>query len=342
MESIPGYHLQQHSPLRPLEWRWRRATYLATLGRRLSRGDDDAPTISAARFLAALGNGREQAELERIWPGMQQAETLANQCVPDPRQRWEVEARLLAGEDDASIAARCTLTPASVGWFEALYFNVRDRLAARDWIAIRAIGRGLWDGFTLSDLGGVWRALGYYGGPAALDVIIPLTRDGLFLGGKAEQFTEREPVLAATARRAVLALLVPANAEPRRLAEVHLELLKLERCQTGSAVAWRVLRRVTSKLESLAAVQVDGRVTGERRDAARSDPPSTETQDTTSGAATQSVDDSRSGPRVMNSGARRTGRSGRRPPAMPYRKDDALLSDERAAGGRRRDEGGAA
>jgi hypothetical protein len=56
---------------------------------------------------------------------------------------WEARARILAGQSDEGVAARCRLAPETVHWFEARHFRVRDRLDAADWVAARVIGPGL-------------------------------------------------------------------------------------------------------------------------------------------------------------------------------------------------------
>ena len=45
-----------------------------------------------------------------------------------------LEARILAAMSDQEIAAGCSTLPEVVEWYEALYFNVHDRLHAHDWI----------------------------------------------------------------------------------------------------------------------------------------------------------------------------------------------------------------
>lgn len=249
-EAIAGYPFQRPNPLRPLPWRWQRALYLTAANRRLVPGRDDAPTVAAARFLAARRAGRDRAALERNWPGLQAARALVE--AGDPRQRWEVEARLLSGTDDEAIAARCDLAPAAVRWYERLFFHVRDRLAAHDWIAARALGPGLWHGFSPYDLGGIWRAFGYHGGSLVLDVIIPLTWNGVPIGAGACQSTVAKNVRAtAAARRAILALMVPPNADPLRLAAFRNALLRLTNSARGSVTARKALQQANSILESL-------------------------------------------------------------------------------------------
>src|SRR5205823_1941825 len=62
----------------------------------------------------------------------------------------------------------------AVARFEALYFAVRERLGAADWVdrmAVRPRGPAV----ASRDLGEVWRALGYGGGPQGLDLVVAAT-----------------------------------------------------------------------------------------------------------------------------------------------------------------------
>ncbi len=45
-----------------------------------------------------------------------------------------IEARILARQDDFSIAEELCTIPETMEWYEALFFNVRDRLHGHDWI----------------------------------------------------------------------------------------------------------------------------------------------------------------------------------------------------------------
>src|SRR5205823_11719364 len=67
------------------------------------------------------------------------------------------------------------------------FFEVRPRLRARDWIVARVIGAGLWLGFERDDLGGVWKAFGYFGGPTILDAVLAVSRPG---GPKEDETTK--------------------------------------------------------------------------------------------------------------------------------------------------------
>jgi hypothetical protein len=155
---------------RPLDWRLRRARGLVADGRRGSPRRDDAATLQLVGYLRALGRcraERDRAAVRKKWPDLDAARRLHEGGGP---RRDEVEARLVAGQDDDAVAARCGLTPGAVAAYEAVHFHVRDRLAARDWLAGRVVGPGLWCGFRRGDRAGLWRALALLGGVPALEV----------------------------------------------------------------------------------------------------------------------------------------------------------------------------
>lgn len=158
------------APLRPAAFRWARAQRLFLLGdpldprcddpltarvldyQRTIRGTDFPPKCPAPRFQLLHRVYAENGEL-----------------------RWELEARLLAGQNDRAIARRIDLTRGLVRRYEQICSTCRDRLSASDCILFTFIGPGPIDGFAPGDLGGVWKWTGYFGGPYGLDATIAAT-----------------------------------------------------------------------------------------------------------------------------------------------------------------------
>jgi hypothetical protein len=69
---IPSFtEIQQHSPVRPPDWRWRRAQSLVATSRYYCRRRDDPETGRAARYLRAVARcegGITSAQVERDFP----------------------------------------------------------------------------------------------------------------------------------------------------------------------------------------------------------------------------------------------------------------------------------
>jgi hypothetical protein len=123
--------------------RWLRAGYL--LRHRLwpfwSR--DDPTTWAAWRFRRGLRRCRGEAALRRLarrYPALAEAHGLYR-CA-EPLRRAELEARLLAGEDDAAVAARMGLSPAGVATYHNVFFEVRPRLAYPHYVLGVVLGGG--------------------------------------------------------------------------------------------------------------------------------------------------------------------------------------------------------
>ncbi|HVX62144.1 MAG TPA: hypothetical protein VHC19_16115 [Pirellulales bacterium] len=84
--------------------------------------------------------------------------------------RAVLQARLLAGESSQAIAAKMGMQPEAVDAYEALLYSVRDRLAARDWIASRVLGMFPWTAESRADKANLVRLYGYNGGPLLVDL----------------------------------------------------------------------------------------------------------------------------------------------------------------------------
>jgi hypothetical protein len=86
--------------------------------------------------------------------------------------RWEVEARLLAGESTPAIAAKSGLPAEVIDAFHDLFFSVRPRLHARDWVVNRVLGAEARLGLQESSTAGLLRLYGFLGGPLIVDDLL--------------------------------------------------------------------------------------------------------------------------------------------------------------------------
>jgi hypothetical protein len=101
--------------------------------------------------------------------------------------RWEVEARLLAGQTDNEIALSTGLPPAVVAAFERFFFDVRDRLAAGDYILFGVIGYDVVGGFREGDLRTLWAYFAYSAGPKFFELVQAVSQDRSLPAWVAEQ-----------------------------------------------------------------------------------------------------------------------------------------------------------
>lgn len=162
--------------------------------------------------------------------------------------RGEVEARILARHDDATIARDCSLVPEVVHWFEALFFNVRDRLHARDWITLRAIR--LHQGASNET---IWRAFAYHGGPIILEIILAVTRKRPFPAEVCATF-KGDPRLAEahlrlSAPAAIAALTIPLGNPLQSLTRILTNYLHQQR-KPGETARLKLMGRCLGLVDS--------------------------------------------------------------------------------------------
>jgi hypothetical protein len=178
---------------------------------------------------------------------------------------WEVQARVLAGQTDAEVAMACGLTPGAVGRFEVLFFAVREKLRAADYIGRMAVRPGSRSWAVCGDLGEVWRSLGYHGGPLVLDVIVAATtgrplppwvaaREGAGNVGLGER-------LRLVARMVVDAMLLPPEADPTVLLRLYAEVGAPGPARRARSPVASVAQRAA---DALAALEVNRTHVGDR------------------------------------------------------------------------------
>jgi hypothetical protein len=146
----------------------------------LPRRTDDHNIRVYRRVLLELAAGGEDADRRDAvfsqYPAVCQAHMLHYSA--DIESRQILEARLLTTETFDAIAARLGTEPATVKYYEQIFFNVRDRFEHRDWIrkVIRGpaiAGRGIKNTrSSRARRGYVLRLFAYNGGSLALDAVI--------------------------------------------------------------------------------------------------------------------------------------------------------------------------
>lgn len=180
MQTHPAY--QQYNPFREPQWRGERALSLvegAQGPRRASPKSDDQYVRQYRNFLVKyLPQQDESLRLALFprYPALYYAHQL--QYHPDREWRTFCQARLLARQSDKEIGEAIGTLPEAVAWYEALFFNVRDRLDNHDWIVKTVLGTR--DQRAANREGSItdhqrellYKIYGYFGGPMILDVII--------------------------------------------------------------------------------------------------------------------------------------------------------------------------
>lgn len=198
--------MHQFDPLRPLSWRWNLACQLVEQRRRVSARHADDWIRSAVRFRRRLERSKSPAAMARLHsaePGLFGAyETHGRGGFG----RWRLEAWLLSGLSMPAVAAKADIPVGVVEAYEALLFNISDRLHASDYIHTYAIGRST-DADEPISVETAVKAFAYYAGPLVLEVLL---RDAVDDHGNLRPLDDLDLRTAAcrTAMRARLAVMI--------------------------------------------------------------------------------------------------------------------------------------
>jgi len=245
----------------PVDWRWRRASFLASEPTACRHEPDDDWVRSAVDFLGARSRCHtesDQRSLAHTMPSLWQAH--AAFTAQPPFVKWAVEAYILAKEALPEIARKCGLIPDAVIAYERVFFAVAERLECTFWIVSQAIGEKVFTGLTERDLGLVWKLLGYNHGPVLLDSLLHnvLHRDRPDNPEQAEQCIAREMQSLLQRHAALASLFLPVTQktalkilrlhDQQRVREEEDELAK---SQNGSIANHVVLAQVVAAVEAV-------------------------------------------------------------------------------------------
>jgi hypothetical protein len=158
--------------------RWRRAGFLIRHRLWPFLGRDDPATWAAWRFRRGLRRchctaGRRR--LARRYPALAEARGLYRSA--EPQRRAELEARLLAGEDDGTIGARIGLSAPGVATYHDLFFEVRPRLGADFYIFDVVLGGRACYVPGPDDHGLLLKLFGYHMGGLYVDLLLDYFRE---------------------------------------------------------------------------------------------------------------------------------------------------------------------
>jgi hypothetical protein len=162
------------NPYRKPMWRWDRARQPG--GNRLSvRFQVEDEWVERARRYLTDGlptpkGGRRPRKSSD--PAIQAAASVNDK---GGQRKWRLEALVLADEPGVFIAKQCRLTAEAVVAYEALFFDVRDHLAARDWIVGRVLESLAPDRLREESPASLWRCAAYFGGAPILEMVIAVT-----------------------------------------------------------------------------------------------------------------------------------------------------------------------
>lgn len=165
-----------NNPQRAPEWRWLRARGITEGTQFLPSPRRDGPQApkwirAAIRFqqeLAAAGTDQEKYLLSERRPDLYWAWNLWRNESP---MRSTVEALILAREPDMAIGFRCGMDPKIITAYEAVFYNVRDRLEHTEIVVKTLCRRGCETGLWERDYDTLWKLYAYFYGPEMLQAI---------------------------------------------------------------------------------------------------------------------------------------------------------------------------
>lgn len=168
--DVSTLSLSDRIPWLDAEWRWTRAQLLA---------EHDRPTNHQDDLL--VDQAREYVLLRRHEPGAEvpphlQAIATAERLATGPQlARLGIEARILAGQDNAAIAQRTTVPEPVLDAFEKLFCDCREKLQADGWVRNNVIHT---EGFPggVPTLRGTILTQAYYGGPQVTEDVLACLR----------------------------------------------------------------------------------------------------------------------------------------------------------------------
>jgi hypothetical protein len=231
--------LRPESPYRPVDWRYRLAEAILSGQLPPSRGRLDPWVGRVIRFLSDQSAGKDDAPCPGsalLDPALLAAFQVRS--AVDSRLRSELEARVLAGQSTAAIAALCGLPPEVVEAHVHVFFDLEGRLGASDYVTSVVIGIVPHEGLT--DIDALMKCFAYSGGAHVLDAVIAVLDAGKLAGGGA---TSAESANEKLIRMAIAARGLAVNAKNAPgLIRLQARLLEFERWAAAGIVVNRPIR----------------------------------------------------------------------------------------------------
>lgn len=172
----------RHDPRRLPTWRYERVQYLISSGKPPHPRRDDKLIrvlrnfyMDQRRWQEKLDDDIElQIQLAAKYRYLWEADRIFFGGRSD-RTRFGVESMILARQPDEEIAESCGTTPEAIELYEQIFFNVRDKLDNRNYIASKVLLDAFMSGLSNRTHESTAKYFGYFGGP----IILKLVLDGV-------------------------------------------------------------------------------------------------------------------------------------------------------------------
>jgi hypothetical protein len=222
----------EQCPYRRVDWRWEQARLLFEDSINPSKRKHDPGVRLANAFQAALRRCHRRGDDLKLALRMPEAHGAWSLQNGNPHQRWEVEARLLARQSDDEIAEKLLLDAAIVATFASLFFDVRNHLGNKSYIARETIK--LHPMPKEPDLGLYWKFMAYHGGPDILDAVLVDNLEPARPGNRAEagRYLAEQTFNVALAKVMFAAWMVPVSGrDALRFLRIYRKFEDSERCR---------------------------------------------------------------------------------------------------------------
>lgn len=276
--SLTYADFQKYNAFRRPSWRWERVLQLCdrypTPGR-CSRRDDDF--VRKARNFLLRWKGakfdRVREELFQEEPGLFYAHDIYEKSHDDPEPRAFLEARLVARQDKSTIADAIGTSEDAVVWFEALYFNVLDRLNNRDWITKHVLMPAIRSGNVFGNMSnsvasifrdstvaqpfmdGTLKLFAYFGGTHMVDMLIAGVQSGKPLASPDDLATWVDSHWSATIRKRSLQASATFEVNKYNVMElfaVHTKIMEIEKSdESQEAQRTTIERHIKAMIDDL-------------------------------------------------------------------------------------------
>jgi hypothetical protein len=168
---------QRYSVCRSPSWRWKRAQAVVEQGLTCTARTDDLTTRRVVEYLQACALPLGGTQAKSGVPADAVLHAAHGLFEAGGLVRFIVQARLLARQAPSEVARLTSFEPAVIETLEAIFFEVRDHLGAKDWIANQVLWPGLEANLPIEALGGASMAIGYWLGPAILEIALAVATD---------------------------------------------------------------------------------------------------------------------------------------------------------------------
>jgi hypothetical protein len=236
----------RNSLARAPHWRWLRAVEIDGGGKNTSRKIDGADGFRWIRRALRMKRRYDHfsgdpasfhslmlRDEDMFWAHAMWADDKSN-------TRWIVEARVLAGESDEDIAQKVGTTPEIIAAYVNVFFDVREKLENKDYIASTVMGDAVSRGLQERQFDLLWKMLAYRGGTHVLNAVLsrgPETKkpEGADdVGGFFQEFA----VNSIKYKAALASLTVPVNTHTQlALIDSYVKYVEIERKSEDSMKA---------------------------------------------------------------------------------------------------------